>query len=107
VDGVPGGAGRRPASPEATGFSALRLLLWLPYCGLFASLFFPPGGNDPVELLRYLGLVAGTAAIAVALALNLIVRGAGFTRRFVTMVLVPFAWMTLGLGMLMAAIGTT
>jgi len=104
--GVPGGAGRRTGGAEGTGFGALRLLLWLPYCGLFASLFFPPGGDDLVDLARYLGLVAGTAAIPVAIALNLIVRGAAFTRRFVTMVLVPFGWITLGLGMLSAAIGS-
>ncbi|HVD01281.1 MAG TPA: hypothetical protein VNG93_09050 [Candidatus Dormibacteraeota bacterium] len=104
--GVPGGAGRRAAGAEGAGFGALRLLLWLPYCGLFASLFFPPGGDDLVDLLRYLGLVAGTAAIAVAIALNLIVRGAAFTHRFVTLVVVPVAWITLGLGMLTAAIGT-
>ena len=103
--GVPGGAGRRAGGAEDAGFGALRLLLWVPYCGLFASLFFPPGGEDPLDLLRYLALVAGTAAIAVAIALNLIVRGAAFTRRFVTMVLVPFGWITLGLGMLSAAIG--
>jgi hypothetical protein len=104
--GVPGGAGRRSAGLESTGFSALRLLLWMPYCGLFVSLFFPAAGDGPVELLRYLGLVTGTAAIAVAIALNLIYRGAPFTRRFITLVVVPFALITLGLGMLSAAIGT-
>jgi hypothetical protein len=105
--GVPGGASRRPGGAEGAGFSALRLLLWLPYCGLFASLFFPPGRDDVLDLLRYLGLVAGSAAIAVAIALNLIIRGAAFTNRFVTMVLVPFAWITLGLGLLTAALGTS
>ncbi len=104
--GVPGGAGRRPTGREGAGFSALRLLLWLPYCGLFASIFFPSGGDDALDLLRFLGLVAGAAAISVAISLNLIYRGAAFTRRFVTMVVVPFAWITLGLGMLSAAIGT-
>jgi hypothetical protein len=104
--GVPGGAGRRPPGLEGTGFSALRLLLWLPYCGLFVSLFVPVGGDDPLELLRYLGLVAGAAAIGVAIAVNLIYRGAVFTSRVVTLVIVPFAWITLGLGMLSAAIGT-
>jgi len=104
--GVPGGAGRRPTGLEGAGFSALRLLLWLPYCGLFASIFFPSGGDDALDLLRFLGLVAGAAAISVAISLNLIYRGAAFTRRFVTMVVVPFAWITLGLGMLSAAIGT-
>jgi hypothetical protein len=104
--GVPGGAGRRPTGLEGAGFSALRLLLWLPYCGLFASIFFPSGGDNPLDLLRFLGLVAGAAAISVAISLNLIYRGAAFTNRFVTMVVVPFAWITLGLGMLSAAIGT-
>lgn len=104
--GVPGGAGRRPTGLEGAGFSALRLLLWLPYCGLFASIFFPSGGDDALDLLRFLGLVAGAAAISVAISLNLIYRGAAFTRRFVTMVVVPFTWITLGLGMLSAAIGT-
>lgn len=104
--GVPGGAGRRAGGAEGAGFGALRLLLWLPYCGLFVSLFFPPGGDDVADLFRYLGLVAATAAIAVAIALNLIVRGAGFTHRFVTMVVTPFGWITLGLGMLSAAIGS-
>ena len=72
-----------PPGLEGSGFSALRLLLWLPYCGLFVSLFFPVGGDDTVDLLRYLGLVAGTAAIGVAIAVNLIYRGAVFTSRFV------------------------
>ena len=104
--GIPGAAGRRPSGAEGVGFGALRLLLWLPYCGLFASLFFPPGADNPGDLVRYLALVLATAAIAVAIALNLVVRGAAFTRRFVTMVLVPFAWITLALGMLSAAIGS-
>ena len=104
--GVPGGAGRRPTGLEGSGFSALRLLLWLPYCGLFVSLFFSVGGDDLLDLLRFLGLVGGTAGIGVAIAVNLIYRGALFTGRFVNLVVVPFAWITLGLGMLSAAIGT-
>jgi hypothetical protein len=104
--GVPGGAGRRAPGLEGSGFSALRLLLWLPYCGLFVSLFFSVGGDDVVDLLRFLGLVAGTAAIGVAIAVNLLYRGAVFTSRFINLVLVPFALITLSLGMLSAAIGT-
>ena len=103
---MPGGAGRRPPGLEGSGFSALRLLLWLPYCGLFGSVFFAIGGDDTIDLLRFLGLVAGCAAIGIAIARNLIYRGALFTSRFVSLVLVPFAWITLGLGMLSAAIGT-
>jgi hypothetical protein len=82
------------------------MLLWLPYCGLFVSLFFTIGGDDLVDLLRFLGLVGAAAAIGVAIAVNLIYRGALFTTRFVHLVVVPFAWITLGLGILSAAIGT-
>ena len=105
--GVPGAAGRRPQGFEGSGFSLLRLLLWLPYCGLFVTLFFPPA-QEPVSLLSlltFLALVAGTAAISVAIAVNLIYRGAGFTRRFYLNAVLPFAWITVGLGMLLAAIG--
>jgi len=105
--GVPGGAGRRPPGFEGAGFSLLRIGLWLPYCGLFASLFFPPGGDDPVDLLRFLGIVGGAAAIGIAIAINLIYRGADFTHRFYTMVVALFALITLALGVLSAVIGTT
>jgi hypothetical protein len=104
--GVPGGAGRRPPGPEGAGFSLLRVALWLPYCGLFASLFFPPGGDDALDLLRFLGIIAGSAAIGVAIALNLIYRGADFTLRFYRTVVIPFTLITVGLGIVSAAIGT-
>jgi len=105
--GVPGAAGRRPPGFEGSGFSLLRVLLWVPYCGLFVTLFFPPA-QEPVSVLSlvsFLALLAGTAAIAVAIAVNLIYRGADFTRRFYLNAVVPFAWITIGLGMLLAAIG--
>lgn len=105
--GVPGAAGRRPPGFEGAGFSLLRVLLWLPYCGLFVTLFFPPA-QEPVtvlSLLSFLALVAGTAAVTVAIAVNLIYRGAAFTRRFYLYAVLPFAWITVGLGMLLAAIG--
>jgi len=104
--GVPGGAGRRPPGLEGVGFGLLRVVLWLPYCGLFASLYFPPGGDDPLELLRFLGIVGGAAAIGVAIALNLIYRGTAFTHRFYMRVVIPFTFVTLGLGILSAVIGT-
>ena len=106
--GVPGASTRRAAgSRDGAGFAALRVLLWLPYCGLFASLYFPPGGEDPLDLLRFAAVACVSAAVAVLIAQNLIRRGAGFTHRFYLLVVVPFAWITVGLGMLSAAIGTT
>lgn len=105
--GVPGAAGRRPPGFEGSGFSLLRVLLWLPYCGLFVTLFFPPA-QDPVTLLSLAGflvLVAATAAISVGIAVNLIYRGAAFTRGFYLHAVLPFAWITVGVGMLLAAIG--
>lgn len=105
--GVPGSAGPRPPGLEGTGFSLLRVLLWLPYCGLFVTVYFPPA-QEPVtfvSVVTFLALVAGCAAIAVAMAVNLIYRGADFTRRFYLNAVLPFAWITVAFGMLLAAIG--
>ncbi len=101
--GLPGGAGR-PAGAEGAGFSSLRMLLWLPYCGLFASLFFSPGSDSPLEVLRFAGIVVGAAAVTVAISVNLVFRGALFTGRFYGGVVVPFAWISLGVGLISAAL---
>jgi hypothetical protein len=45
-----------------------RLFLWLPACGLFASVFFPPGGDDLLGLLWFLALTAGAATATIGLA---------------------------------------
>jgi hypothetical protein len=65
------GPGAAPPGGEATGepVRAARLFLWLPFCGLFASLFFPPGADDPAGLLRFLATTAAAAAVTIALAL--------------------------------------
>ena len=105
--GVPGAAGRRPPGFEGTGFSLLRVLLWLPYCGLFVTIYFPPA-QEPLTILSivtFLALVAGCAAVTVAMAVNLIYRGAAFTSRFYLNAVLPFAWITVGVGMVLAAIG--
>jgi hypothetical protein len=46
-----------------------RVFLWLPFCGLFASLFFPAGADDVGGVLRFLATAAGAAGVAIGLAL--------------------------------------
>lgn len=59
---VPGEGGRRQAD-----VSAARLLLWLPYCGLFASLYVPPFPEDPVGAVRFVAVTLAAAAAAIGL----------------------------------------
>lgn len=54
-----------------------RLLLWLPFCGLFASLLFPPASDDPLGLARFLATCVLGAALAVAVAMLLVRGGEG------------------------------
>jgi hypothetical protein len=54
-----------PADDEA---AAPRLLAWLPLCGLFTSVFAPPGGDDVGSLLRFAGITLAVAAAAIGLA---------------------------------------
>ena len=101
--GLPAASGRRDPGLEAAGFGLVRVLLWLPYCGLFTSLFFPPFGDDALGLLRFLGVTAGSGAVAIFVAANLVRRSATTTNRLYGWVVVPFGWFTLGLAMLVAA----
>lgn len=50
------------------GSAAARVPLWLPMCGLVASVFAPPAGDDLPGLLGFAGAVIATAAVAVGLA---------------------------------------
>lgn len=100
--GLPGAAGRGRKSLEQAGFSGVRVLLWLPYCALFSSLFFAPGADDPIGLLRFAGTTAGAAAIAIALAANLTRRPAATTRSLYLRLVAPFAAFTLLVAILTA-----
>jgi hypothetical protein len=100
--GPPGAAGRARGSLEQAGFGLVRLLLWLPYCGLFASLFFAPSIDDPVGLLRFFGISAGAGAIAIAIAANLVRRPPAATRALYMRVVLPYAGITLVLTLLTA-----
>ena len=93
--GAPGAPGRSRPSAEEAGFGVVRALLWLPYAGLFASIFFPPSSDDAVGVVRFLALTAGAAAITVALAGNLARRPPGMTQALYRRLVVPFAGFTL------------
>jgi len=86
----PPGALARARTPEEGGFIALRVLLWMPTCGLFASLFFPLA-DDALGLLRFLLVSLGAAAVAIAVAANLTRRPAGVTRLLYERLALPFA----------------
>jgi hypothetical protein len=87
-------AGRRTtgerAGLEQAGFAAVRVLLWVPQCGLFASVFFPPGSDDRIGLLRFGAAMLGAAVVAVALSL-LIRRRPAVARLLYLRVALPLA----------------
>ena len=75
--GLPGDASQGTPGLERAGFRVLRVLLWLPYCGLFASLYIPPPSDDAAGLVRFAATTWVAAAIAIALTSALNRRAAG------------------------------
>jgi hypothetical protein len=65
VLGIMPGAGDAGTAGEAM---AVRPLLWLPACGLVASVLVPPGGDDAGGVLRFLAVTLAAAAVAIGLA---------------------------------------
>ena len=92
--GLPGAAGRKRPGLEQAGFGLVRVLMWLPYCGLFASLYFPPAGDDALGLLRFAVITMGAAMVAVSIAANLVRRHRGATRILYLRIVGPFAVFT-------------
>ena len=74
-----------------------RILSWLPYCGLFTTLFITPSGDDAVGLLRFFGLTFGVAAVVVALSIFLRWRGSAVARGLYTRGIAPFAALVLAI----------
>jgi hypothetical protein len=68
---LPGLLGLTMRPTSELGARGSRLLLWLPFGGLFASVFFPSGGEDVGGLLRFLGAWALAVVLAVAVAVPL------------------------------------
>lgn len=92
--GIPGGPGRQSPGRAAAAFGAVRVLLWVPCCGLFASLFLPPGADDAGGLARFGLVTAGTAALAIGLASNLVRRSPRATQRFYSLLVLPLTLAT-------------
>ena len=80
-------------------FNTTRALVWFPYCALFATLFFPPAGDDPAGLIRFFGITVAVA-IACLLAGSLLARrGAERARGLYSRAVAPYAMLVLGLVM--------
>src|SRR6266852_2318635 len=74
-----------------------RVLSWWPYCGLFATLYFPPSSDEAIGVVRFFGLsliVAGVSILAGALLSR---RGAEPARGIYRRVIAPFAGVVLAL----------
>jgi len=72
-----------------------RVLTWLPYCGLFTSLFITPSSDDLIGLLRFFGLVFLVAALVIAMGLLLQRRGASIARGLYARGVGPYAALVL------------
>jgi hypothetical protein len=70
---------------------AMRVVCWWPYCGLFATLYFPPAASDPVGLARFLGLSLAVGAFCVLAGGFLGRRGADAARGVYRKAIAPFA----------------
>jgi hypothetical protein len=72
-----------------------RVLTWLPYCGLFTTLFAPPSADDFLGWLRFFGITFLIAALAIAMGLLVQRAGAARTRRLYVTVVTPYAGLVL------------
>ncbi|MHB8613743.1 MAG: hypothetical protein ACYDAL_15175 [Candidatus Dormibacteraceae bacterium] len=76
---------------------AARALCWLPYCGLFTTLFFPPPTDDALGLLRFFGITALVAVALIGAGLVMQRHGEASTRALYRRAIVPYALVVLGL----------
>ncbi len=84
--------GERRASRR---LDAMRVLCWWPYCGLFATLFFPPPPDDLLGLARFLGVSLAVAGFCVLAGLYLGQRGLDVARDVYRRAVAPFAGLVL------------
>jgi hypothetical protein len=70
---------------------AMRVVCWWPYCGLFATLYFPPAASDPVGVARFLGLSLAVGGFCVLAGWFLGRRGADPARGVYRKAIAPFA----------------
>jgi len=82
----------RRAQPR---FDIVRALCWLPYCGLFATLFFPPSTDDVLGVLRFFGITLAVAAVCIVAGALMIRRGAEAARGLYRRAIAPYAVLVL------------
>ena len=70
-EGAPGAGEELGGGLERRGFMGMRMLLWLPLCGLFASVFVPPASDGALDLLEFAAATLGAAGAAILLAVAL------------------------------------
>lgn len=73
------------------GYDYARALRWFPYCGLFATLYFPPSGDDIPGVLRFVGLTVAAALAAGGFTLLLRRRSPARVPGFYRLVVAPYA----------------
>jgi hypothetical protein len=72
-------------------FDTTRTLCWFPYCGLFATLFFPPSADDFLGVLRFFGITVAVAALSIVGGVLLTRRGAVAVRGLYQRAVAPYA----------------
>lgn len=78
-------------------FNTARALVWIAYCALFATLFFPPQGDDAGGVARFAGLVAGAALVTILAGALLSRRGAEHARGLYARAVTPYSLLVLAL----------
>lgn len=73
----------------------VRALCWLPYCGLFTTLFFPPSADDALGILRFFGITLAVAALGIGAGLLLARRGAEASQSLYRRAVAPYALVVL------------
>jgi lysylphosphatidylglycerol synthetase-like protein (DUF2156 family) len=73
----------------------MRVLCWWPYCGLFATLFFPPPPDDLLGLARFLGVSLAVAGFCMLAGVYMGRRGLDVARDVYRRAVAPFAGLVL------------
>jgi hypothetical protein len=76
-------------------FDAVRALCWFPYCGLFATLFFPPSGDDALGLLRFFGITLAVGVLCIVAGALMLRRGVDTARGLYRRAVAPYAGLVL------------
>jgi hypothetical protein len=86
-----------PASDRRTRprLDTVRALCWLPYCGLFTTLFFPPSADDALGILRFFGITLAVVALCIVAGALLARRGAKAADRLYRRAVAPYAVLVL------------